>query len=114
MNISFLLAFYILHEIIIFSFLLFCSQVSWIRRRDFQLLTVGLSTYSSDDRFLVEHARHMGHWSLRIKSVRDEDKGLYECQLNLYPTVSIFVELKVVGEYLNQLLLFGLPHTLTH
>lgn len=41
----------------------------------------------------------MGHWSLRIKSVRDEDKGLYECQLNLYPTVSIFVELKVVGEY---------------
>ncbi|KAG4065331.1 hypothetical protein HA402_012773, partial [Bradysia odoriphaga] len=72
------------------------ATVSWIRRRDFQLLTVGLSTYSSDDRFLVEHARHMGHWSLRIKSVRDEDKGLYECQLNLYPTVSIFVELKVV------------------
>lgn len=84
------------HKIIIFGSY---SQVSWIRRRDFQLLTVGLSTYSSDDRFLVEHARHMGHWSLRIKSVRDEDKGLYECQLNLYPTVSIFVELKVVGEY---------------
>lgn len=73
-------------------------QVSWIRRRDFQLLTVGLSTYSSDDRFLVEHARHMGHWSLRIKSVRDEDKGLYECQLSIHPTQSIFVELRVVGK----------------
>lgn len=76
----------------------FLFQVSWIRRRDFQLLTVGLSTYSSDDRFLVEHARHMGHWSLRIKSVRDEDKGLYECQLSIHPTQSIFVELRVVGK----------------
>lgn len=69
-----------------------------MRRRDFQLLTVGLSTYSSDDRFLVEHARHMGHWSLRIKSVRDDDRGLYECQLSIHPTQSIFIELKVVGE----------------
>lgn len=76
-----------------------CWQVSWIRRTDFQLLTVGLSTYSSDDRFLVEHARHMGHWSLRIKSVRDDDRGLYECQLSIHPTQSIFIELKVVGEY---------------
>lgn len=81
-----------------FDFNLQTRQVSWIRRRDFQLLTVGLSTYSSDDRFLVEHARHMGHWSLRIKSVRDDDRGLYECQLSIHPTQSIFIELKVVGE----------------
>ncbi|CAD7086357.1 unnamed protein product [Hermetia illucens] len=72
------------------------ATVSWIRRRDFQLLTVGLSTHSSDGRFLVEHTRHMGHWSLRIKSVREEDRGLYECQLSVHPSESIFVELKVV------------------
>lgn len=41
----------------------------------------------------------MGHWSLRIKSVRDEDKGLYECQLSIHPTQSIYIELKVVGTY---------------
>lgn len=82
---------------------IYSLQVSWIRRLDFQLLTVGLSTYSSDDRFLVEHARHMGHWSLRIKSVRDEDRGLYECQLSIYPTQSIFVELKVVGKCWNNI-----------
>ncbi|XP_032584324.1 uncharacterized protein LOC6578211 isoform X2 [Drosophila mojavensis] len=70
--------------------------VSWIRRKDFQLLTVGLSTHSSDKRFLVEHTRHMGHWSLRIKAVREDDKGLYECQLSIYPTQSIFIELKIV------------------
>lgn len=40
----------------------------------------------------------MGHWSLRIKSVRDEDKGLYECQLSIHPTQSIFIELRVVGK----------------
>jgi hypothetical protein len=34
-------------------------QVSWIRRKDFHLLTVGLVTYSSDDRFFVEHTRHL-------------------------------------------------------
>uniref|UniRef100_A0A182Q6S7 Ig-like domain-containing protein n=1 Tax=Anopheles farauti TaxID=69004 RepID=A0A182Q6S7_9DIPT len=72
------------------------ALVSWIRRQDFQLLTVGLSTYSSDDRFLVEHLRHLGHWALRIKSVRTEDEGLYECQLSVHPVQSVFVELKVV------------------
>ncbi|EAT48852.1 AAEL000103-PA, partial [Aedes aegypti] len=72
------------------------ALVSWVRRRDFQLLTVGLSTYSSDERFLVHHIRHMGHWALRIKAVRDEDQGLYECQLSVHPVQSVFVELKVV------------------
>uniref|UniRef100_A0A182VTI2 Ig-like domain-containing protein n=1 Tax=Anopheles minimus TaxID=112268 RepID=A0A182VTI2_9DIPT len=75
------------------------ALVSWIRRQDFQLLTVGLSTYSSDERFLVEHLRHLGHWALRIKSVRTEDEGLYECQLSVHPVQSVFVELKVVGKH---------------
>ncbi|KAG8225502.1 hypothetical protein J437_LFUL005928 [Ladona fulva] len=35
------------------------AEVSWIRRKDFHLLTVGLTTYSSDDRFLVVHTRHL-------------------------------------------------------
>lgn len=52
--------------------------------------------YSFSDK--KKHARHMGHWSLRIKSVRDDDRGLYECQLSIHPTQSIFIELKVVGE----------------
>lgn len=51
--------------------------VSWIRKKDYQLLTVGLSTYSSDERFIVEHTRHMGLWALRIKNVREEDKGKF-------------------------------------
>lgn len=74
------------------------SQVSWFRRKDFLLLTVGLSTYSSDDRFLVEHTRHLGNWALRIKNARKDDEGIYECQLSTHPPESIFIELRIVGE----------------
>ncbi|XP_058120210.1 uncharacterized protein LOC131288443 [Anopheles ziemanni] len=72
------------------------ALVSWVRRQDFMLLTVDLETYISDERFLVEHLRHLGHWALRIKSVRTEDEGLYECQLSVHPVQSVFVELTVV------------------
>uniref|UniRef100_A0A336LQE1 CSON012170 protein n=1 Tax=Culicoides sonorensis TaxID=179676 RepID=A0A336LQE1_CULSO len=72
------------------------ATVSWIRRNDYQLLTVGLSTYSSDERFLVEHTRHMGHWALRIKNVQESDEGWYECQLSVHPVQSIFIQLTVL------------------
>lgn len=36
----------------------FFFQVSWIRRRDYHLLTVSLTTYSSDERYSVSHAKH--------------------------------------------------------
>lgn len=61
-------------------------------------MTVGLSTYSSDDRFLVEHTRHLGNWALRIRNAQKEDEGLYECQLSTHPPESIFIELRIVGE----------------
>ncbi|XP_021916385.1 uncharacterized protein LOC110828201 isoform X2 [Zootermopsis nevadensis] len=70
--------------------------VSWIRRKDFHLLTVGLATYSSDDRFLVEHARHLQNWGLQIKFVQPRDEGWYECQVSTHPPTSIFVELRVI------------------
>ncbi|XP_050094743.1 uncharacterized protein LOC126577283 [Anopheles aquasalis] len=72
------------------------ATVSWFRRKDYQLLTVGLSTYSSDDRFLVEHTRHLGNWALRIKNARKDDEGLYECQISTHPPQSIFIELRIV------------------
>lgn len=31
-------------------------QVSWIRRRDHHLITLGSQTYSNDDRFYVSHS----------------------------------------------------------
>ncbi|CAO1342682.1 unnamed protein product [Diamesa tonsa] len=70
------------------------ATISWIK--DHQLLTVGLTTYSSDDRFIVEHTRHEGFWDLRIKPIQKEDQGVYKCQISTHPPQSIFIELKVV------------------
>jgi glycine cleavage system H lipoate-binding protein len=33
-------------------------QVSWIRRKDYHLLTVGLTTYTGDERYQAIHAQH--------------------------------------------------------
>lgn len=33
-------------------------QVSWIKRKDYHLLTVGLTTYSGDERFQAIHVQH--------------------------------------------------------
>lgn len=90
------------------------ATVTWIRRSDYRLLTglickiyfrrfnitgyfpVGLSTYSSDERFHIKHARHKGIWDLRIKALRKEDEGIYECNLSHHPPESIFIEVIVV------------------
>lgn len=135
----------------VFIAFLFHSQVSWIRKRDYHLLTVSLTTYSSDERFSVSHAKHsevrrivhfnlslylikvnrspinrIGHfkhesksihsnafnrnifvfsrfslsqdWSLQIKYVQLRDAGLYECQVSVHPSTSIFIHLSVVGK----------------
>lgn len=74
------------------------ATVSWIRLEDFQLLTVGLSTYSSDERYQIEHGRHMGNWPLSIKGVGRRDEGLYKCQLSVHPVESILVELIIIGK----------------
>ncbi|XP_066253595.1 neuronal growth regulator 1-like [Euwallacea similis] len=69
--------------------------VSWIRKHDYHLLTVGVTTYNTDERFLVEHVRHLQNWGLLIKHVQPTDAGLYECQVSTHPPTSILVELKV-------------------
>lgn len=91
------------------------ATITWIRRSDYSLLTgsvveivlpviiilmqcflVGLTTYITDERFHVEHLRHKGVWDLRIKAVRKDDEGIYECNLSHHPPESIFIEVAVV------------------
>ncbi|XP_063844734.1 uncharacterized protein LOC135091220 [Scylla paramamosain] len=68
--------------------------VSWIRKRDYQLLTVGLHTHSSDDRFSINYVHW--DWQLHIRYVQPRDAGLYECQVSSHPPTSLFVRLQVV------------------
>ncbi|XP_022920013.1 limbic system-associated membrane protein isoform X2 [Onthophagus taurus] len=72
------------------------GMVSWIRRKDYHLLTVGLTTYSSDERFQAIHLQHSEDWTLQIKYVQARDAGVYECQVSSHPPTNIFIQLNVV------------------
>jgi hypothetical protein len=57
------------------------NQVSWIRRRDWHIMSVGDTVYTSDDRVLVSHREDSADWVLQFKFVRERDEGIYECQV---------------------------------
>ncbi|XP_054719809.1 zwei Ig domain protein zig-8-like [Uloborus diversus] len=71
-------------------------QVSWIRLRDFHLLTVGLYTYTSDSRFQTIYNEYATDWTLQIRYPQLSDEGLYECQVSSDPPASHYVYLKVL------------------
>ncbi|XP_037790758.1 zwei Ig domain protein zig-8-like [Penaeus monodon] len=58
------------------------KQVSWIRRRDYHILTSGLHTYSKDERFTVVRPEDADDWALQIRFVQKRDEGAYECQVS--------------------------------
>ncbi|XP_053691971.1 uncharacterized protein LOC128740455 [Sabethes cyaneus] len=70
--------------------------VSWIRRKDYHLLTIGVTTYSSDERFNIIRSEDSEEWPLQIKYVQLRDAGPYECQVSTHPPTSIFIQLDVV------------------
>ncbi|MCL4154086.1 UNVERIFIED_CONTAM: hypothetical protein GTU68_053316, partial [Idotea baltica] len=72
-------------------------KVSWIRGRDWYVLTSGDSLYTHDDRFLVLHEAGSQDWTLHIKRAEKSDSGTYECQVSTGTgTISFFVQLDVV------------------
>ncbi|XP_039276882.1 uncharacterized protein LOC111046726 [Nilaparvata lugens] len=71
--------------------------VSWVRRRDWHILTSGPLTYTNDERFQVVHAEHSTDWNLQIKYVQQRDNGTYECQVSTGSgTISHYFNLHVV------------------
>ncbi|KZC13449.1 Neuronal growth regulator 1, partial [Dufourea novaeangliae] len=71
--------------------------VTWIRRRDRQLLTVGRDTHSVDTRFMV--VTNSPDWTLKIKNVKQDDAGLYECQIQTEPVQQRFIRLSITEAY---------------
>ncbi|XP_039277270.1 neural cell adhesion molecule 1 [Nilaparvata lugens] len=71
--------------------------ISWVRRRDWHILTSGMFTYTNDERFQVLHAEGSDDWTLQIKYVQKRDNGTYECQVATGGgVVSQFVTLHIV------------------
>ncbi|XP_047500623.1 protein sidekick-1-like [Penaeus chinensis] len=71
------------------------KDVSWIRQRDLHILTVGILTYTSDDRFKVFHPEDSDDWFLEISPVTFRDAGVYECQVSTSPKIFLPVSLAV-------------------
>jgi len=75
--------------------------VSWIRRRDVTVLSVGHLAFSSDQRFSVIQVPRTrisaGDWTLQILDSTTSDSGLYECQVNSEPKISQNIRLHVQG-----------------
>nr|XP_029718413.1 hemicentin-1-like isoform X1 [Aedes albopictus]XP_029718414.1 hemicentin-1-like isoform X1 [Aedes albopictus]XP_029718415.1 hemicentin-1-like isoform X1 [Aedes albopictus]XP_029718416.1 hemicentin-1-like isoform X1 [Aedes albopictus] len=70
--------------------------VSWIRKRDLHILTVGILTYTNDQRFQSLHTEGSDEWTLRITSPQARDSGVYECQVSTEPKISQAFRLNVV------------------
>lgn len=72
-------------------------QISWIRRRDWHVLTSADVLFTHDHRFSVLHVAGSQDWTLYIKYVEVKDTGTYECQVSTGTgIISLFVNLKVV------------------
>ncbi|TRY66995.1 hypothetical protein TCAL_13929 [Tigriopus californicus] len=59
-------------------------SVSWIRRSDLMVLTIGEIAYTQDKRFTPIHENGSEVWILKIKSPEVDDTGEYECQLSYH------------------------------
>ncbi|XP_017478976.1 PREDICTED: protein sidekick-2-like, partial [Rhagoletis zephyria] len=70
--------------------------VSWIRKRDLHILTIGIMTYTNDQRFLARHIDNSDEWVLKVVSVQPRDAGIYECQVSTEPKISQAYKLMVV------------------
>ncbi|CRL04889.1 CLUMA_CG017940, isoform A [Clunio marinus] len=70
--------------------------VSWIRKRDLHILSAGLSTYTSDERFQIVEYEPSENWTLQIKFAQLRDSGIYECQVSTEPKMSLAYRLNVV------------------
>ncbi|TDG46456.1 hypothetical protein AWZ03_007112 [Drosophila navojoa] len=73
------------------------KSVSWIRKRDLHILTAGILTYTSDERFKVVRTADSKDWTLHVKYAQPRDSGIYECQVNTEPKISMAFRLNVIA-----------------
>lgn len=76
--------------------------MSWIRRSDLKILTIGDILYTQDERFSPIHDSGSNVWMLKVTNAKVEDSGEYECQLSYHDDVEKKLKmtffLKVLGK----------------
>ena len=87
------------------NYIIVLFQVSWIRKRDLHILTMGHTIYSNDERVQIVHPNRSDSmrnhkrddWILQLRDTSPSDSGIYECQINTEPKKSKAYILHVVG-----------------
>ncbi|XP_077294202.1 transmembrane and immunoglobulin domain-containing protein 1-like [Arctopsyche grandis] len=73
------------------------GQISWVRKRDWHILSSGMLTFTNDERFQILHGESSDDWTLQIKYVQKRDNGTYECQVSTGAgLLSHYVNLNIV------------------
>lgn len=85
-----------------------------MRKRDLHVLTSGIHTYTGDGRFTVKHPDHSDDWDLKIDFVQKRDAGIYECQINVEPKISLAIMLNVDGMKSNVIYLLFFAYLNLH
>ncbi|XP_003737366.1 zwei Ig domain protein zig-8 [Galendromus occidentalis] len=79
------------------------KTVTWLRRSDYHILTVGMMTYTTDERFSAvrgDGINDRDDWMLQIRAAQKADEDEYECQVNTqHPIISIIVKLNVLSPH---------------
>ena len=63
-------------------------QLSWVRKKDWHILTHGMSTFTKDDRFQLVKEAGSDDWKLQVKYVVARDNGVYICQVLLINNIN--------------------------
>lgn len=71
-------------------------QVAWLRVDTQTILTIHSHVITKNHRISVTHTDEI-NWYLKIKDVRETDRGFYMCQINTDPMKSQIGYLDVVG-----------------
>ncbi|EAT33153.1 AAEL014590-PA, partial [Aedes aegypti] len=77
------------------------NQISWIRRRDWHILSSGAQMYTNDERFAILHTPGSNTWTLQIKFVQRRDHGTYECQVSTERAGILRLEMNKLYDYVG-------------
>jgi len=58
------------------------SRISFVRRKDFHILSNGHTVFTADQRFQVIHKAKSIDWILQLENAGYNDSGIYECQIS--------------------------------
>lgn len=62
-------------------FVLFVLQVGWLKAEDQTILTLHTKVVTHNSRISVTHD-NLKTWQLRIRQLKESDRGCYMCQIN--------------------------------